>query len=373
MKPSVFPLMLILAGTLALPALAQPKILHQLPSAPPYIPSPPSVPSVPPPPSWVGTWGKPTPKPSLPPLKEGPVPHAVRILSQTLTYDRKTSMADLRGDVKIFQGDTTIRTQEVLHDSKANISYINVPFVLVQKKPHEPKTTLKGNKMTYYHNEKRIFVDGDVWLLREGNPKARPASSAQKDKLKAALKHEDTFIQADQMTYWTTTKNAEFNGNVLAYQKEKRAQGDHAFLDNTKQDIVMDGNVILTQIKGDWLMKEGIVDTRKPDPERDKALKEKTVATGDHLVIDQVTNDAVLTGKIVHVDQKGRHATGQKAVYLDKAQTMTLTGDVKIQQASGDWLNAARAVFHMDTNQFEAFGSQGSQVETEFKLDEGKK
>lgn len=371
MKRSLLPIMLILAGTLALPALAAPK----KPTVPPApsVPLPPPTPNVPKPAPLFGNWGTPTPKPSFPPLKEGATPKAVRILSQSLSYDRKASLALIKGDVKIFQEDTTIRTEEVRHDSKSKISYIEVPFELVQIKPPDPKTTLKGKKMTFYHNEKRVFVDGDVWLLREGNPEARPESPAKKDKLKAALKHEDTFIQSDQMTYWTQKKDADFIGNVLAYQKEKRAQGKHAFMDNTRKQILMDGEVILTQIKGDWLVNEGLVDTRKPDPERDKAIKEKTVATGDRLEIDQVTNDAVMTGEVVHVDQKDRHATGKRAVYSDKAQTMTLTENVKIKQESGDWLNADRAVFHMDSDKFEAFGSQGSQVESEFKLNEDKK
>lgn len=371
-------ILITMAPAWAASSRAIPKPLPSMPSAPVFKPPGPGfkVPPAPPVPvapgAPFGAWGKPTPKPSFAPLKGGPVPGAVRILSQTLTYDRKAGMALLQGAVKIYQDDTTIETEQLRHDTKNKISYIEVPFKLVQTKPPDPKTTLKGKKLTFYHNEKRIFVDGDVWLLREGDPTARPASNAKKDKLKAALKHEDTFIQSDQMTYWNERKDADFKGKVLAYQKEKRAEGDHAFMDNTRKTITMDGHVVLTQIKGDWLVREGIVDTRKPDPERDKAIKDKTIATGDHLVIDQVTNDAVLTGSLVKIDQKDRHATGKRAVYSDHDQTMTLTENVKIRRESGDWITADRAVFHMDSDQFEAFGGQGSQVETEFVVPDGK-
>lgn len=337
-------------------------------------PTPPPVPPAPSVPAPDALWGpKPSPAPSVAPLKGGPVAGAVRILSETLTYDRKASLAVLSGDVKIFQEDTTIETEQVRHDSKAKISYIEVPFTLVQIKPPDPKTTLKGKKMTFYHNEKRVFVDGDVWLLRSAVPGAQPADSSKKEKLKAALKHEDTFIQSNQMTYWTDKKDADFVGQVLAYQKEKRAEGDHAVLDNATKKITMDGHVVLTQIKGDWLVREGIVDTRKPDPERDKAIKEKTVATGDRLEIDQVTNDSVLTGNMVKIDQKDRHATGRRAVYSDQDQTITLTEDVKIRRESGDWITADRAVFHVDNDKFEAYGGKGQQVETEFLLEDEKK
>lgn len=378
MNRRLIPALLALSALLSAPPAWSARKPAATPEALPTLPPAPSVPGgappIPPPVPGIGGWGAtPTPKPKLAPLKGGAVKGAVRILSQTLSYDRKASLALLEGAVKIFQDDMTIETEKLRHDSKAKVSYIEVPFKLVQTKPDEPTTTLNGKKMTFFHNEKRVFVDGEVRLLRAGNPAAQPAGPAKKEKLKAALKREDTFIQSESMTYWTQKKDADFTGNVLAYQKEKRAEGAHAFMDNTRKKIFMDGNVVLTQIKGDWLIREGIVDASKPDPERDRAIKEKTVATGDNLEIDQVTNDSILTGQIVKIDQKDRHATGKRAVFSDRDQTITLTQDVKIRRESGDWINAERAVFHTDSDKFEAFGGQGTQVETEFKLDEGNK
>jgi lipopolysaccharide assembly outer membrane protein LptD (OstA) len=294
----------------------------------------------------------------------------VRILSEQLTYDRKAELATLVGKVRIFQEDTTITTEKVRHDSKGKISYIEVPFTLIQVKDPDPKTTLNGDKMTFYHNEKRVFVEGSVKLKREGLPEATPKDGTKREKVKTALKKEDTFIESEKMTYWTDRKDADFTGKVVAYQKEKRAEGDHAFLNNSQDKIFMDGNVVLTQIKGEWLVREGIVDDSKPDPERDKVIKEKTVMKGDKLEIDQKTNDAVMTGKIVRVEQKGRVATSERAVYSDKDQTITMTQNVKIRRDTGDWINAEKAVFHTDSDRFEAFGGQGTQVETEFILND---
>ncbi len=294
----------------------------------------------------------------------------VKIFSEQLSYDRKTELATLIGKVKILQEDTTITTERVRHDSKGKISHIEEPFTLVQVKPPDPKTTLNGDKMTFYHNEKRVFVEGRVKLKREGVPETKASGPTKREKVKAALKKEDTRIESEKMTYWTDRKDADFVGKVHAYQKEKKAQGDHAFLNNAEDKISMDGNVTLTQIKGDWLVREGIVDDSKPDPERDKVIKDKTVMTGDKLDIDQRTNDAVMTGKIVRVEQKGRVATSERAVYADKDQTITMTQNVKIRRDTGDWINADKAIFHTDNDRFEAFGGQGSQVESEFLLDE---
>ena len=274
------------------------------------------------------------------------------------------------GKVRIIQEDTTITTERVKHDAKGKISFIEVPFTLVQEKAPDPKTTLNGDKMTFYHNEKRVFVDGSVKLKREGTPDAKAQEGTKRDKVKTALKKEDTYIESEKMTYWTDRKDADFTGKVHAYQKEKKATADHALLNNSQDKIFMDGNVVLTQIKGDWLVREGIVDTSKPDAERDKVIKDKTVMTGDKLEIDQRTNDAVMTGKIVRVEQKGRVATSERAVFSDKDQTITMTQNVKIRRDTGDWINADKAVFHTDNDRFEAFGGQGGQVESEFMLEE---
>ncbi len=313
------------------------------------------------------------PAPKVPPAAT-PAPAAeskkVRIFSEQLTYDRKSELATLSGKVKILQEDTTITTERVKHDSKGKISFIEVPFTLIQEKEPDPKTTLNGDKMTFYHSEKRVFVEGSVKLKRAGTPEAQPQGPTKRDKVKTALKKEDTYIESEKMTYWTDRKDADFTGKVHAYQKEKKATADHALLNNSQDKIFMDGNVVLTQIKGDWLVREGIVDDSKPDPERDKVVKDKTVMTGDKLEIDQRTNDAVMTGKIVRVEQKGRVATSERAVYSDQDQTITLTQNVKIRRDTGDWINADKAVFHTDNDRFEAFGGEGSQVETEFLLNE---
>ena len=341
---------LVLTG-LALPSLAgtgTPAPSVTLPPAPPPIPAgllPP------PPPALPGWMASPlpvvTPDPSAPPRPPAkPVKGAVRIQSERLQFDRKSQMALIWGQVKVVQDDAVIRT--------------------------EPRTTLKGEAMVMYHREKRMVAQGKVHLVRSGEPSAKPSSKNRRDKLKVAIRHEDTSIQADRMTYWSARKDAEFDGSVVFFQREKRGEAKHAFMDHARNRTVMDGDVVLTQIKGDWLVREDLVDTTKPDAERDKALQEAIVARGQKLEVDQVTNDAVLTGPLVTVDQKDRHATGKRAVFSDRDQTLVLTENVRIRRDSGDWMEADRAVFHTDTDRFEAFGNKGNQVLTEFNLEENR-
>ncbi|MBU6428975.1 MAG: LPS export ABC transporter periplasmic protein LptC, partial [Cyanobacteria bacterium REEB65] len=329
---------------------APPAVLPPLPGNGKVVPPPPPLPAVEP----VAPFGPASGSPSF----EGPPPgtSSVRILSDFVRYDRQTKQALAKGNVRIFQEDTVISTDEAHYDQANKITTILVPFQLIQAKGNGPKTTLKGDSMTIYHAQKHVVVVGGVDLVREGQPDAQPANHSSREKLKTALKREDTVINADHMDYYTNTKDARFDGNVHFIQKEKNATSDHAYLDNGHNLMTMDGDVTLTQIKGDWLTRNGIVDTSKPDPERDKALAAKTIITGDHLVVDQTTNDATMTGQIVTVLQKGKKATGKRAEYHDAAQTIVLTQDVRIAKEDGGYLKADRAVFHTNTEKFEAYG-----------------
>ncbi|MNT04103.1 hypothetical protein D3C72_1386670 [compost metagenome] len=49
-----------------------------------------------------------------------------------------------------------------------------------------------------------------------------------------------------------------------------------------------------------------------------------------------------------------------------------MTENVRIQQTNGDWLTATKAVFHTNTEVFEAFSGGNTQVQTEFDVPDQK-
>lgn len=302
----------------------------------------------------------------------------IHITSDYMKYDRKAKMALAQGNVVIEQEDTTIRTAEVQFDQGQKVSYMNQPVHVVQLKPKEPKTTLDSNRMTNFHKEKRLIAEGAVKMVRSRDPYARPTTPTQKGKVEAAIKKEDTVITGDKLEYWTDKKDATFTGNVVIINGKKKSWSDTAVMDHTKNNVVLNGKVRVVQINGNWLVKEGIVKADKPDETRDEALRERATLTCDTLVIDQATSDAVATGQVVRVEQKGKVATSRKAVFSDRNNTITMTDNVRIQQTNGDWLTASKAVFHTNTEVFEAFsggstGQPNSQVHTEFDVQDQQK
>ncbi len=285
-----------------------------------------------------------------------------------MKYDRKGKTALCTGNVVIVQEDTTIRTQEVQFDQGAKISYMNQPVKVVQQKAEEPPTLLDSKRMTTFHKEKRLIAEGDVRFVRVKNPRAKPKGPAKKEKIQAAIKKEDTVITSEELEYWTSRKDAHFKRSVVIINGKKKSWGDSAFMDNAKDETTLDGNVKVVQINGNWLVKEGIVEADEPDEARDEALRERATLWCDKLVIDNKTSDAVATGKLVRIEQKGKVATGRKAVFSDRNDTITMTDNVRIQQANGDWLTATRAVFNTKTEVFEAFSGGETQVQTEFDV-----
>ena len=297
-----------------------------------------------------------------------------RIVADEIRDDKKANQAYAFGHVKIKQEDVEIKAERARYDMLKKISTIDVPVEVLQKPKNQPQTTLTGKSLVMMHAQKKVLVNGDVKLVRQGNPNAQAPDPSRKEKLKTAFKKEDTVITGDRMEYWTDKKDAKFIGKVIVLQKEKKAEGDECFLDNARGTITLTGKVKLTQIKGDWLVREGLVDDSTPDKDRDEAIENQSTVDCDKLVIDQKTNNALATGKLVTIKQKNKTAISKKTFYEDKAQTTTLTEDVYVKREdTGEWMKAQRAVFHHDKDRFEAYGTPKARVETEFGLDDGKK
>lgn len=297
-----------------------------------------------------------------------PKDERLHITSDYMKYDRKAKTALATGNVIIIQDDTTIKTAEVQFDQGAKVSYMNQPVKVVQQKAPDPPTLLDSKRMTNFHKEKRILAEGEVHFVKVKNLLAKPKGPAKKEKVQAAIKKEDTVITSDVLEYWTQKKDAHFRGSVVMVNGKKKSWGDSAFMDSAKDETTLDGNVKVVQINGNWLIKEKIVEADEPDEARDEALRERATLWCDKLVIDNKTSDAVATGKLVRVEQKGKVSTGKKAVFSDRNNTITMTENVRIQQANGDWLTATKAVFNTKTEVFEAFSGGETQVQTEFDV-----
>jgi len=333
---------------------------------------------------------KPTPKPKfsiIPKPSKNPIPTAsstskVRIYSDEALYDRKNKFAFVKGKVKIIQDNITIYTDEAKYDEKTKISYCDGPVKIVQWDKEQPqrKTVITGKKMTVWHELKKILLQEDVRLDREEDQAYKTPANKPKDKkekqerVEKALKKERTVVTSNVLEYWTKKKDAIFFGNVVFLQKDKKSTGDRAQMIDAQKTITLDGNAKVIQIKGDWLVKEKIMEKEKDDIEQERIIKEKLVITANRIDINQNTNDIIATGNVVVIQKVGgvkeRIAKSDKAVYIDKDGLLTLSGNVKIEKENKDWMTAEKAIIYTETETFKAYGTGDKQIESEITAEE---
>lgn len=322
-----------------------------------------------------------------------PEPSKLKITADEATHDRKSKISIAKGHVKIVQDNVTIFTSEVNYNDNTKTSIVDDFVRIIQlDKENKRKTDISANKLIAYHQEKKIHMEDSVRFDREEErispfdtiKKTTSAPKTEKEKIEESVRKERTVITADVVDYSTKTGDATFTGKATIIQRDKKVLGDTITIKNDENKntdtIVLDKNAKLTQIKGDWLVREGII---KVDGEKEKErfVKEKLEMTADKITIYQKTNN--INGeknvKIVQiVSNKQREAVGDIGMYDDVAKTMTLIGNVKIKKENNDWLSAEKAIFHTDSENFEAFSQINNdiplppnirkQVETEFTI-----
>lgn len=310
----------------------------------------------------------------------------VRIYADHAIYKRKEKRAQAIGHVKIIQDNTTIYADDVLYNEETKQSFVDkgVKIVQVNKKEDKGRTTvITAVKMTAYHEEKRMFLQEDVRMDREPYHYELPKdyTDDKKEKRKRtenAIKKDRSVVTADQMEYFTRSENANLLGNVVFLQKDKKMTGDKAFI-RGEQDgdtVTMENNAVVTQINGNWLIKNKIIKPDPEDEEQQRFVKEKLVIAADKITLFRATDDLKAEGHVKitqKVGGKERVAVGNQATFSDREQLATLTGDVKIQRENGDWLTADKALFYTEKEAFEAIGTSDAQVVSEFTIDEDDK
>ncbi|MFN8674599.1 MAG: LptA/OstA family protein [Candidatus Sericytochromatia bacterium] len=308
------------------------------------------------------------PKPETVP---SPAPSKLKIKSDEATYDRKNKKALAKGHVKITQDNVTIYTSEALYDDNIKVTQIDDFARLIHlDKENKRKTDISSNKMTMFHQIKKVHMEDKVRFDREeenkalSEPKTKKTTKAPKterEKIEEAVRKERTVIMSDSVDYFTRSGDATFTGKGTVLQRNKKALGDVIKVkndDNKETDtITLEGNAMVSQIKGDWLVREGII---KIDGEKEKErfVKEKLDMFANTIFIEQKKSKITGIGKVrivQDVANKKREAIGDHAVYDDMTKAMVLTGNVEIKRDTGDWLKAQKAVFHTDSENFEAY------------------
>lgn len=260
------------------------------------------------------------------------------LLTDYLKYNPNRKLSELKGHIRLKDPKLTLNCDEMEIDHDKGIAYLKDNINIRRK-----DLSLTSRELIYFSDEERLSAAGSV----EARIKSEPKPSR---------------VLADRVTFFADEKK-DFSavGNILVFQGSKTAVADQALYSQPKNKLVLKGRVKTVIEKARAILKADTAKKLKSEEGR-KLLKEKTVLTSDMLEMSTKSGDAVAEGSVV-VTQKGREGKAEQAVYNDKSEDITLTGNVFLKKQK-EWIKCRSILVSVKDETFEAVGS----VEAEFKL-----
>lgn len=260
------------------------------------------------------------------------------LLTDYLKYNPNRKLSELKGHIRLKDPKLILYCGEMEIDHDKGIAYLKENINIKRK-----DLSLTSRELTYLSDEERLNAAGSV----EARIKSEPKPSR---------------VLADRVTFFADEKK-DFTaaGHILVFQGSKTAVAERALYRQPKNKLLLEGKVKTVIEKARAILKEDTAKKLKSEEAR-KLLKEKTVLTSDTLEMSTKNGDAVAEGSVV-VTQKGREGKAEQAVYNDKSEDITLTGNVFLKKQK-EWIKCQSILVSVKNETFEAVGS----VEAEFKL-----
>lgn len=303
----------------------------------------------------------------------------VRLAAPALRYEFRTETAEASGGVVLEQQAATIRAPQMRFELRDEVttavggvevrqaeSVLTAPSLRYEARSGDltaeggvslaqPGNRLTGRRLLANLPAKRADVQGDAVLVREPGPPPSPS-----DRAAAALAREETTVTAGRIVFRWDVTEAEAEDRVVVKQRDKTAWADRMTYSEPSNRLIMTGRVVLEQLSGEWLVREGLV--APPRDERDRAALASVMRlTSTRLTMTLRERDIVAEGPLT-VTQKDRSASGDHGTYTAATRLLVVTGNVRMQEADGQRLRADRVVISLVDETFEAEGN----VQTEF-------
>lgn len=270
-----------------------------------------------------------------------------------MRFALKEEVTVATGGVQVVHGDATVTAPTLRHDGRTGDVTAEGGVTLVQ-----PGSKMTGRRLSANLPARRADMREDVTLVRSAPappPQARTAPSP-------GAPSEETTVTAARIVFRWDSNEGEAMENVVVRQRDKTAWADRATYSEPANQITLTGRVILEQLSGESLVREGVLSTPRSAEER-QALGSVTRMTCTRLVMTLRERDAVAEGPL-RVTQKDRWATGDRGTYTEATRRLVVTGNVRMQEADGRRLAADRVVISLFEETFEAEGN----VETHFTI-----
>lgn len=261
-----------------------------------------------------------------------------KLIADQLKHFPQEKRSEIIGNVIVSRKDDLIKAQRI------NINHANkVADITGQVKIVRQDGNLKTEELRYFTTQETLSTDKAIVLQVE----------EEKTITTLEAKGANFYLDLD--------KDINFKNGVELLQGKKLAIAKQAVYSQKSKELTLKDKAKIVFAKASNLLKVETVKKLKSE-ETHKSLKEKTILTANQLTFSTTTGDLKASGS-VFAYQQGKEAKSDNAIYNDKDEFITLTGNVYIKKKS-DWVKAKKVVISVENETFEAIGG----VEAEFKL-----
>ncbi|MDD4179035.1 MAG: hypothetical protein PHH14_03190 [Candidatus Margulisbacteria bacterium] len=206
-----------------------------------------------------------------------------------------------------------------------------------------PDRTISADEFEYLSNDERFNAAGRVAMkIKENNIVTR--------------------VNCEQAVFFTDQgKEITLRGSVEALQGKKAAIARHGVYSKQANGLRLSGETRTIMEKAGAFIKPETL-KQLTDPEEKALLRQKTVIAADEIFFSTKSGDAQASGS-VEVTQKGRVARSARAVYNDRDESITLTGNVYLKKGE-EWISCREVIVSVKDETFEAIGV----TEARFKI-----
>ncbi len=191
----------------------------------------------------------------------------------------------------------------------------------------EIKITIDGELFTMFFKEDIIVVEKSVRIT-----------------------YQDMIITAERAEYKREVEEVTIEDNVVVAQGENSVSGPHLWLDIEEEHIVFKDGVAAVYYHGE----EG--EEREP-----------VYMWADTLEIWNKEGITSARGNVKAVYQEFT-LTAQEALLDQEEETLTMSGNVFVEQEDGSWFSCQKAVYDLANEQLTAYSSESEKVRSEFNL-----
>jgi len=141
----------------------------------------------------------------------------------------------LKGDVTFTHGDTTLKSDQITYDKKADVATSPGKVSI-----SDPECDISGDKGTASFKKKLGVLEGSVTMLLKPQPTAD--APPDKDSMRAKIT-KPTTITCPKVEYLYKTKIATLTGGVNFKQEKRSASANKAVYDGKNELLTLTGNV----------------------------------------------------------------------------------------------------------------------------------